>query len=183
MFTRKDGFAIRPLKADDLEMYYEEGFHPLDPAVVYFTGGTADFSKEEIRAYLNKISQDSSRFDFAILNPQGRIIGEVVINEIDQEVRQANFRILLFSQAYRHRGIGSWATNFALDFAFQELNLHRLSLEVFSYNQAAQAMYRKVGFKEEGRLRHAILDGENDADLILMAILEEDYHQLRTGGC
>lgn len=45
MFTRKDGFAIRPLKTDDLEMYYEEGFHPLDPAVVYFTGGTADFQR------------------------------------------------------------------------------------------------------------------------------------------
>ena len=67
------------------------------------------------------------------------------------------------------------------DFAFEELQLHRLELSVFSFNPRAEAVYRKAGFRREGVLRDAVLDGDQYADEICMAILEDEWRQ-RIGG-
>ena len=65
------------------------------------------------------------------------------------------------------------------DFAFRELKLHRLYLDVFSFNSRAEHAYLKAGFKREGVLRDAIRDGENYADDILMSILEDEWKALK----
>ena len=63
------------------------------------------------------------------------------------------------------------------EFAFESLKLHRLELDVFSFNIRAQKAYRKAGFKTEGVLRDAIWTGEDYADDILMAILEDEWRE------
>ena len=77
----------------------------------------------------------------------------------------------------RGRGIGSWAIAKTRDFAFEQLKLHRLELDVFSFNPRAEHAYQKAGFRREGVLRDAVRDGETYADDILMAILEEDWRK------
>ena len=64
------------------------------------------------------------------------------------------------------------------DFAFRELKLHRLSLDVFSFNTRAKKAYEKAGFRVEGSLRDAIWDNGVYADDILMSILEDEWQQL-----
>lgn len=83
MIKRVDGYEIRPLLVSDVTGYYEEGFNPIDPKLVYFTGGQKEFSKEEITSYVEKVTQADDRYDFVILNSDGKIIGEVVLNEIE----------------------------------------------------------------------------------------------------
>lgn len=56
------------------------------------------------------------------------------------------------------------------DFAFEELKLHRLELDVFSFNPRAEKTYLKAGFKREGVLRDAIIYDDKYADDILMSI-------------
>lgn len=107
------------------------------------------------------------------------MIGESVINEIDFALRCANFRIAIYRPAERGRGIGSWMVQTTRDFAFEVLKLHRLSLDVFSFNTRAEQVYRKAGFQREGVLRDAVLDGGQYADDILMSMLEEDWKRLK----
>lgn len=126
-----------------------------------------------------KSIEDEDRYFFLILSPDGRIIGESVINEIDWELRCANFRIAIFQAAERGLGIGTWATEVTRDFAFEELKLHRLELDVYSFNPRAEKTYQKAGFKREGVLRDAVMDGERYADDILMAILEDEWREVR----
>nr|WP_302598322.1 GNAT family protein [uncultured Cellulosilyticum sp.] len=42
--------------------------------------------------------------------------------------------------------------------------------------------YQSVGFKRKGVLRDAIYDGEEYADDILMAILEDEWRQIKLRG-
>ena len=57
--------------------------------------------------------------------------------------------------------------------AFQK-GITRIELEVFAANERAFALYRKFGFVEEGRKRHArCLDGNYD-DSICMALLKAE---------
>ncbi|MFR6213770.1 MAG: GNAT family N-acetyltransferase, partial [Coprobacillus cateniformis] len=114
-------------------------------------------------------------YDFMIISPEGKIIGESVINEIDNDLRSANFRICLFHPTDYGKGIGTWALEKTRDFAFQELHLHRLELNVFSFNVRAIKAYKHAGFRQEGILKDAIKDGDKYADNILMAILEDEW--------
>lgn len=70
--------------------------------------------------------------------------------------------------AHRGRGLGHRLMAAALAHA-DRLGLERVELQVFSDNPAALALYRRLGFVEEGVKRRARkLDGRID-DLVLMA--------------
>jgi RimJ/RimL family protein N-acetyltransferase len=72
------------------------------------------------------------------------------------------------------RGYGTEATRLVRDFALGPLALHRLTLEVNSFNAAAIAVYTKVGFVLEGVRREAVRDDGEWFDVHDMAIIEGD---------
>ena len=174
----KDGFRMRPARMEEAERYYEQNFNPLDPETARMTGCKAAFSREEVLSFFRSAVESPDCCLFLVLAPDGRMIGESVINEIDFALRCANFRIAIYRPAERGRGIGSWMVQTTRDFAFEVLKLHRLSLDVFSFNTRAEQVYRKAGFQREGVLRDAVLDGGQYADDILMSMLEEDWKRL-----
>ena len=50
---------------------------------------------------------------------------------------------------------------------------------MFAFNRRALRAYRKAGFRQEGVLRDAVLDGGRYADNILMAMLEQDWQAMQ----
>ena len=175
----KDGFIIRLAQADDLDNYYENNYCPLDKEAARLTGCKEAFTKEEISTFFLKSIDNKDRYFFLVISPDGKIIGESVINEIDWDLRCANFRVGIYHPTQRGCGIGTWVTEVTRDFAFEELKLHRLELDVYSFNPRAQRVYLKAGFKQEGILKDAVKDGDNYADDILMAILEDEWKAIR----
>ena len=62
-----------------------------------------------------------------------------------------------------------------LRYAFEELNLYRVSLNVFGYNPRAIHTYEKIGFQHEGFQRE-VLDRDGQRwDLIYMGILRAEW--------
>jgi [ribosomal protein S18]-alanine N-acetyltransferase len=57
---------------------------------------------------------------------------------------------MLVDRGWRGRGVGSALLAAAAGWA-RTRGLHKLCLEVFAHNTAAIALYRKCGFREEGR--------------------------------
>ncbi len=171
----KDGFILRTAQKEDAENYYQQNYNPLDSEVARLTGCKPSFTHDEVVNFFLSCIDDEDRYDFLIVSPDGNIIGESVINEIDWELRSANFRIGIFHSDTCGKGIGTWATRMTCDFAFGNLHLHRLELDVFSFNPRAEKAYFKAGFKREGVLRDAVKDGDTYADDILMAILEDEW--------
>ena len=176
---KKDGFTIRLAQAEDMNNYYEQNYCPLDKEAARLTGCKEVFTKEEVNSFFLKSLEDDNRYFFLIISFDGRIIGESVITEIDWDLRCANFRIGIFHSTERGYGIGTWATEVTRDFAFEELKLHRLELDVYSFNPRAEKVYLKAGFKREGLLRDSVMDGDEYADDILMAILEDEWKVIK----
>ncbi len=179
IIAEKDGYLIRLAKAEDMENYYEQNYCPLDKEVARLTGCKEVFTKEEVTSFFLKSIEEDNRYFFLVISPDGRIIGESVINEIDWDLRCANFRVGLYRMDERGKGIGTWVTERTRDFAFEELKLHRLELDVYSFNPRAEKAYVKAGFKREGVLRDAVMDGDTYADDILMSILEDEWRALK----
>ena len=179
IISEKDGFLIRFAKAEDVIDYYEQNYCPLDKEVARLTGCKEEFTKEEVTSFFLKSIKENDRYFFLIISPNEKIIGESVINEIDWDLRCANFRIGIYHMTERGKGIGTWATEVTCDFAFEELHLHRLELDVYSFNPRAERVYLKAGFKREGILRDAVMDGGKYADDILMSILEDEWKTIK----
>lgn len=131
----------------------KQNFNPLDKEVARLTGCKTEFTRDEVVSFFKQRLKSEDRYDFLIIAPDGRIIGESVINEIDWDIRRANYRVGIFHSDECGKGIGSWVIEMTRDFAFEKLNLHRLELDVFSFNNRAEKAYADAGFKREGILR------------------------------
>ena len=103
-----------------------------------------------------------------------QLIGSCTLANLDIENSAASFHLMIGEPAARGRGLGSEATRLVTKFAFEALGLHRISLTLFAFNEAALRCYTKAGFTEEGRMRNAITRDGRRWDEIQMGLLATD---------
>jgi RimJ/RimL family protein N-acetyltransferase len=110
-----------------------------------------------------------------------RAIGMIDLNGIDWVAGNAWVGIGIGEREHWGKGYGTEAMKLVLNFGFEQLNLNRVTLDVFGYNQRAYRSYIKCGFKEEGRLRQWMQRGGERFDLIFMGILREEWMAAAAG--
>jgi RimJ/RimL family protein N-acetyltransferase len=158
------------------ETYAEDSWRRLDdPEVRRLTGTHTTFTLEYVANWLAGMPGRADRADWAITAAAtGAFLGDVSLKDIDVPNRSASFRIALSSERVLGNGYGTEATKLVVDFAFDVVGLHRVSLDVFGFNPRAQRVYEKCGFVREGVQRDALRwDGEWH-DAIVMAALATD---------
>ncbi len=157
----------------DVEAYIQALLN-VDDIVLKNTGSNRISDTNSIRNYFLNNIEDESRYDFIVLD-EDKIAGEAVLSDIDFTVRSAHFRIAIFNQSYFRQGIGSMMVENTLNFAFNELNMHRVELEVFDFNKSAINLYSKFNFKKEGELRDSIIVDDQYRNVFIMSVLEEEF--------
>lgn len=109
--------------------------------------------------------------------PGKRLLGVCQLIGIDPVHRRADLQIRMGDDRTRGRGLGLEAVRLLLAHGFDDLNLNRISLQVFATNTRAITTYERAGFRQEGRLREAMyLDGRF-VDVLTMAILEREFRR------
>ena len=108
-----------------------------------------------------------------------RLVGTCAFSQLDGDNGSALFHITIGeSDAWGH-GYGTEATRLMVDHAFGTLGLHRISLNVFEFNERAIRAYRRVGFLVEGRSRESIWRDGRWWDELAMSILVSDWKAAR----
>lgn len=111
----------------------------------------------------------------AIEAEDGTYIGNIGLHGIERENRRAQLGIIIGDKRFWSRGYGTDAIRAVLGWAFSYLNLNRVSLTVFAYNERAIRCYQKVGFEHEGTMRAArYVDGQYHDELV-MGVLRDDF--------
>lgn len=137
-----------------------------------------DDERNRITSWYQSRNIQSDRLDLAIaLKDTNQIIGEVVFNEFDDHSNNVNFRILI-SQSYSNQGFGSEAIQMFIQYGFEQLNLHKINLEVFSFNPRAEHVYKKVGFKLESIKREDFKYNDNYIDTKVYGLLKSEYDRI-----
>lgn len=143
-----------------------------DPEVLRFTGTHTKFTRERVEDWTGKLPGRDDRADYAILRASDRAyVGDASLSDLDEDNQSMSFRIALieFGQGY-----GTEATRLMLDYAFDVVGVHRVTLEVFDFNKRAQRVYEKCGFVREGVQREALYWDGQWHDTIDMAVLAGD---------
>lgn len=163
---------LRPVRKEDMESFYRA---VQDDDIRYMTGTRRVFTMDELYDHYERITNDGTRYDFAICLQDGdETIGDLSILDIDRVNRKAGFRIALHGRDHFNKGYGTEAVKLAQQFAFEKLQLNRLQLEVFSHNIRGVKAYEKAGFKKEGTLREALYMNGRYSDEIIMGILKKN---------
>lgn len=105
------------------------------------------------------------------------LIGFVAIHGIEWNNRIGQLAVGIGNTDYRGKGYGAEAVRLILRYAFYELNLNRVGLDVIEYNEQAIRTYEKAGFQLEGRVRSAVLRDGNSYDRIMMGILYSEWNE------
>ncbi|HNS01976.1 MAG TPA: GNAT family protein [Anaerolineae bacterium] len=170
-----DGIRLRAVEREDIPTFVR-WFN--DPEVRRTLLMFAPMSKvSEERWFESRQTRDND-YLFGIevpVNDDWQLIGNVGLHQIDWVHRHCTFGIVIGERTFWERGYGSKATRAALRFAFHTLNLHRVELEVFDFNQRARHVYEKAGFRLEGTRRQALFQDGVYHDEHLMAILRTEF--------
>jgi RimJ/RimL family protein N-acetyltransferase len=148
---------------------------------LFGTGPARMSSKRASIEYYEKELKDQppAKFYFSIRAlDDNRLLGETDLDVINWAARDAFVGIGIGNREDWGRGYGTDAMQLVLRFAFTELNLRRVTLNVFEYNPRAIRSYEKVGFHAEGRQRGALLKDGRRWDMISMGILLEEWMEL-----
>ena len=105
----------------------------------------------------------------------GRPVGAMDLHEIDYVNGSAGLGIMIGDPADTNQGYGSDALRALIAFGFGELRLERIWLDVYDFNARARHVYERVGFVEEGVLRHALYRDGAFHDDHRMAILRDEW--------
>ena len=124
---------------------------------------------------LSQTSPDVFLFAIRLMDDE-ELIGLLELDGVDWPNRTTFLSIGIGEARFRGQGYGYEAMQLALNFIFNELNLYRVCLTVFSYNAAAVALYERLGFSREGSYREHIERDGRRYDMFLYGLLRPEWH-------
>lgn len=143
------------------------------PAYLFSEKATREWFERE----QNKPEPDYLLFLIRTLEDD-KVIGDIGLENSNQH-GDAFVGIGIGEPDYWSKGYGTDAMEIILRYAFQELNLQRVSLDVFEYNPRALRSYQKAGFQIEGRYRQFLNREGCRWDMIFMGITVEEWRTRR----
>lgn len=109
----------------------------------------------------------------------GEAVGHVSLGSISRKNRSARIsRVLVGSAAHKGKGLCKHMIRALCKIGFEELNLHKISLGVYSFNEAAIKCYQSAGFIIEGVSRDALFHNGSYWSLVEMGILENEWREI-----
>lgn len=135
---------------------------------------------EEHLSWWREVSlrSDQKYFMYEFDGKPSGIVGFTEINTIHSRASWA-----FYAAPGAPRGTGSRMELLALDHAFKELSLHKLSCEVLAFNVAVIRLHEKFNFKVEGVFRaHHFVEGEY-VDVYRLGLLSHEWESHRSIMC
>ena len=163
--------TLRALQDGDVEVLRQWRNHP---ALFPYHFSDLPLAQIEQRRWYEHYSSGGSTIVWIIENEEGTPIGYTLIKNLDHKNRQAEIGLHL-DPDFQSRGYGKDAFLTLMRFGFHELNLHRLYLEVFDFNEKAVHMYESLGFVTEGRRRETYFTQNAFHDVIQMSMLDHEF--------
>jgi RimJ/RimL family protein N-acetyltransferase len=177
--SSQDPRAALPLQGPRLELtaLEESDLPALIPffqdmsALTYYIPTTArPLNALQIRKLLDDWNDGIANFVFAI-RLYNRVIGLINLDDLDWPNSHAEIGIALTESGQRGHGLASEALQLLVNYAFQELGLHRLWARIIEDNHPSINLFQKLGFQPEGRLRGHVRRRGQFRDMLIFALL------------
>ena len=163
---------LRALEREDLERCYR---WMNDPNIVRTLKSRYPIAFQSEAEWLeHAIASNANERHFAVERRDDRShIGNASLHNIDWVSRTAWFGLFIGEPTAWNRGFGTDAIQTLVRFAFEDMNLVKLRVNVFDYNEKAKHVLTTHGFVEEGKLRRDFFREGTYHDIVILSVFRD----------
>ena len=174
-FIETEQVYLRPISLSDVNEDYMGWLNDKEITKGLMISNTTT-TIESLREYVESKIVDPEVYMYAIVDRQTDIhIGNIKFDKFDWVSSTCELGILIGNKKFWRRGIASEVVRATLVNIFENLNIRKVLLAVFSNNPAAIKLYSKIGFNQEGCLKDHILVESEYVDKYYMSLFKSEF--------
>ncbi len=166
---------LREITPDDAEPLYSWRREPEVDRWMY--SGAPQRMDDHLR-WFDAFLADPDRHGW-IITARGEDCGYLGLSGLADHHKRARWHWYIGEAAARGRGAGRAAQALGLDLAFERFGLQKVWSEVLADNEVALKSQAAAGFRREGYLRRHMLKFGVYRDVVLLALLKEEWAERR----
>jgi RimJ/RimL family protein N-acetyltransferase len=165
------GVTIRRARADDvdflLELITDEETRP-------FLGLPGEVTRDGLLEEIERSEREPQSFGRFVIEADGERAGSVGFRLVNERSRIAEAGRFAVQPRFRGRGIGDEAVRQFQRHLLVDLDLHRVELQIYGFNERAIAQAERTGYVREGVKRKAYLKDGEWQDAVLFGLLRDE---------
>jgi RimJ/RimL family protein N-acetyltransferase len=167
---------LRPVKREDIRLllkWYN------DPEVTQYIARYLPTTETAAANWIEELARTKSNTDVAFVVEAGiagleEAIGDCGLTQIDHRNQRAELSVVIGQKHLWGKGYGTEAARLLIEYGFGELSLHRVTSLVLEFNERSIMLHRKLGFREEGRVRQSVFKRGRFWDTVVFGLLKEE---------
>lgn len=178
MLLRTERLVLREFVPDDWRAVYAYQNDPLYLEFYEWEHRSEQDVKAFVQMFIDQQAQEPRyKFQLAIVLPKtNKLIGDVGIRKPGVNARYAELGYELDPRLW-HNGYATEAARAMLDFAFEQMKIHRVMARVIAENQNSRHVLEKLGMRQEGRLRENEYFKGHYWDTLIYGMLEDEWRR------
>jgi RimJ/RimL family protein N-acetyltransferase len=168
------GVSIRRARAGDadflLELITDEETRP-------FLGLPGEVTRDMLLEEIERSEREPRAFGRFVIELDGERAGSLgfrLVNERNSIVEAGRFAV---APEFRRRGVGDEAARLFQRHLLVELDMHRIELQIYGFNDRAIAQAERTGYVREGVKRRAYLKDGEWQDAVLFGLLRDELSE------
>lgn len=168
---------MRPVKLSDAPNYVR-WFN--DKKVIKYLANQSGITLAKEKIFIRNIIKNKNDICLAMIAETGKHIGSAGV-KINPEHRRAEYGIIIGDKSEWGKKYAQESIMILADYVFKKLKFNRLELSVYAKNERAVHVYKKMGFKVEGRRRRYLYNKiiKHFEDDLVMSILRDEWLKKR----
>jgi RimJ/RimL family protein N-acetyltransferase len=166
---------LRALEPADAETFYEWNHDSdISRALDYVW---VPSSREYQRQWAAKTAvqpPQNDAFMWAIETLDGQPVGSISSHHCDRRTGAFMYGIAV-AAPFRGQGYASEAILLVLRYFFEELRYQKVTVDVYSFNEASVRLHESLGFQLEGRIRRTVYTQGQHFDQLMYGLTVEEY--------
>ncbi len=131
---------------------------------------------EQLERYFSETEKNiPARYIFKAVTNENIVAGMCELGAVDRKFRTGSVCRIFVDKKFRGKGIAELMITDLINFAFKELNLRRIELNVYAFNAPAYKCYEKLGFVREGMKRKVTEYNGEFWDGYMYGLLKEEW--------
>jgi len=133
--------------------------------------------EDQLKWFQNVVKDDTSKY--WIIEYQGKQLGLASLSGINKTLNSCYWAFYLGDTSVRGAGIGGKVEYNVLRYVFEDMQLHKLRCEVFTFNDKVIKMHEKFGFRREAYYRDHCFKNGAFQDVVGLAMIESEWKTIK----
>ena len=167
---------LRPQRPEDFDLWLNESADSETGRVLEYgiELPKSENDKKEFAELCSEFKRVPQRFDFSIETLAGEHVGIIAIGSVDQKNGTFQTVTRIFRQ-FRGKGYALEAKRIILKYCFEELRLQKYNNQCIETNRNVHRHLKKLGCREEGRIRSNIFTNGKYYDELYFGLTKEEF--------